>query len=180
MCWRSGERFPRIQSGSLKLPFRQFSRDRRPYPLSPLPIRVSPSKSISSFCSALRSGLVSVIGCGPSTPHITASAPVLQRYTQPTTLHPSVPIQICDHDALTFIIVHCLRTSCTLALQLRHDVLSRSLGPLAAFGGCWLIALPMGISLHVGTLEEVPPKISLLLNPVVELHDGFDNRQNLE
>ena len=42
---------------------------------------------------------------------------------------PIGPNQIGDRDALTFIIVHCLLTSCTVALNLRHGVIRRSLAP---------------------------------------------------
>jgi hypothetical protein len=42
---------------------------------------------------------------------------------------PIDPDQIGDRDALTFVIVHCLRTSCTMALNLRHGVIRRSLAP---------------------------------------------------
>ena len=51
------------------------------------------------------------------------------------------PDQIGDRDALTFIIVHCLRTSCTEALILQRDELQCSPAPHAALGGCWLTAL---------------------------------------
>ena len=53
---------------------------------------------------------------------------------------PIGPDQVCDRDALTFIIVHCLLTSCTSALQWRHRVIGRSLAPQAARGGFWLTA----------------------------------------
>lgn len=55
---------------------------------------------------------------------------------------PIGPDQIGDRDALTLIIFHCLLTSCTVALNLRHGVIRRSLAPQAARGGCWLTALP--------------------------------------
>jgi len=45
---------------------------------------------------------------------------------------PIGPDQIGDRDALTFIIVHCLLTSCTVALNLRNGVIRRSLAPQAA------------------------------------------------
>ncbi len=54
---------------------------------------------------------------------------------------PIGPDQIGDRDALTFIIVHCLRTSCTEALILQRDELWCSPAPHAALGRCWLTAL---------------------------------------
>jgi len=54
---------------------------------------------------------------------------------------PIGPDQIGDRDALTFIIVHCLLTSCTEALILQRDELRCSPAPHAALGGCWLTAL---------------------------------------
>jgi hypothetical protein len=42
---------------------------------------------------------------------------------------PIGPDQIGDRNALTFIIIHCLLTSCTLALNLRHGVIKRSFAP---------------------------------------------------
>ena len=38
---------------------------------------------------------------------------------------PIGPDQIGDRDALTFIIVHCLLTSCTVALNLRRGIIRR-------------------------------------------------------
>src|SRR6056297_3499764 len=61
--------------------------------LSRLEIWVNPPKSISRFSTSLRSGRHFETRCGPLTSHITASAPVFQRYTHPTTLSPSVPIK---------------------------------------------------------------------------------------
>ena len=51
---------------------------------------------------------------------------------------PIGPDQIGDRDALTFIIVHCLLTSCTVALLLQRDELRCLPAPHAALGGCWL------------------------------------------
>ena len=52
---------------------------------------------------------------------------------------PIGPDQIGDRDALTFIIVHCLLTSCAEALIFQRDDLRCSLAPHAALGGCWLV-----------------------------------------
>ena len=63
----------------------------RPLPFAS--IRVKLSKSMSRFSVSLRSGRHFETRCGPLTSHITASAPVFQRYTHPTILRSSIPIK---------------------------------------------------------------------------------------
>ena len=64
-----------------------------PYPLLRCRILINPSKSISRFSASFKSGWHCATRCGPLTSHLTASAPVFQRYTQPTTLRLSAPIK---------------------------------------------------------------------------------------
>jgi len=72
---------------------------------------------------------------------------------------PVGPDQISDRDALTFIIVHCLLTSCTEALSLQRDELRCSPAPHAALGECWLTALPGGAHFTWGRTKRSVRKL---------------------